>query len=267
MKILNIYTSLLLIGSLTACQSSEVESADKNDEIETVEEIPVINESLLTLEKWETVANKDKAYYILNYAGVESEERAAAMVDSLKKYFPKAGFLWVPDYASLSGKKLFSVFLDQSNDFTEILTSLENQKVKYPAIYVVKVNQSKDRWTAYSPIDIRVNDLKQKRILIYEEPQEVSEEDEDEYGSGDWAWFTDDVSQYFKKKHPTVECSYFYQIELLPIEIDYLKKKLPLEGLGYVLINGDKTSFIKHNMSHEVIAQACKFFGFKVPRN
>jgi hypothetical protein len=113
MKILNIYTSLLLIGSLTACQSSEVESADKNDEIETVEEIPVINESLLTLEKWETVANKDKAYYILNYAGVESEERAAAMVDSLKKYFPKAGFLWVPDYASLSGKKLFSVFLYQ----------------------------------------------------------------------------------------------------------------------------------------------------------
>ena len=141
----------------------------------------IIALTFLANEKWDSLSyeyiqGQDKEYYILSYAGVETEKEAISMVDSLKPNFKNAGYLWIPDFESLSGKEMFAVFLDQSPYKSSVMTSLQENKKDVPGIYMVRVNHSEDRWEAYSPIDIRINKERQKMIWTYATP-----EDQDEY--------------------------------------------------------------------------------------
>ena len=49
--------------------------------------------------------------YIINISAIESEKLAQEGVAKLIKEGYKAGYLWIPDYASLSGAKYFCVFI------------------------------------------------------------------------------------------------------------------------------------------------------------
>ena len=131
---------------------------------------------------------------------------------------------------------------------------VETQKAKIGWVFGKFITEG----AAYSANDIRMNS---KRILIYSTPEDEAEYAEE--GSDDWAYFTHYVSEYFKEKHPGVEVGDFNSSNLSPEEMKNLEKKLNLEGFGYVLIDGEKTRFLVHNMYDEVIADAIGFFGFK----
>ena len=270
MKKPDFYVFILLIGFFTSCQSSTAGNDEANTDIDSTEidEGSLENEAFLSLEKWNSLAGEKEEYYIISYAGFEDKEKAIAEVSSLKKNYPNAGYLWIPDFASLSGKQIYAVFLDQGSDQAKIIESLESKKVDFDEIYVVRVNQYRERWAAYSANDIRIDGKKvsaetQKMIFIYEAPQD--QDDYSEGGGEDWAYFTEDVSEYFKKKYPSVEVDNFYNGSLSPERIKYLEKELELKskGMGYIVINGGEAFFIEHNMPDEVITEACELLEFK----
>jgi len=132
--------------------------------------------------------------------------------------------------------------------------------------YQVETKKAKIGWVfgkfitegaAYTAKDLKLNS---KRILTYSTPED--EEEYAEQGGEDWAYFTYNVEEYFKKKHPAVEFGEFFQSDLSTEERKRFEKKLDLEGFGYVLIDGERSHFIIHNMYDEVIADAVVFFGF-----
>lgn len=272
---LNLYAFILIFGVLASCQSSEAEVANEGTDIEkttdqtdTIIEVLPDNESFLSLEKWNLLIYADNDYYILNYAGIAKEDEAIAKVESLKKNYPNAGYLWIPDFASLSGTEVFAVFLDQANGQSEILKSLENAKKQFPDVYAVRVSQNKERWTAYSSTDIRINGKRintesQKIIFSYQSPQDAK--DYEEAGGEDWGYFGDIIEEYFKKKHPEVKQDGFYYSDLSKEEIKHWENKLDLKskGLGYILIDGEKSKFLDHAQPDDIISQACAFFGLK----
>ncbi len=274
MKNFKIYLSIFVIV-LASCQSTETEVEKKTDDTQETnsqskssEEVVADNEPFLSVKRWNSLIGNGKDYYILNYAGVADEQKAISEVNTLKKDYPNAGYLWIPDFESLSGKEIFAVFLDQTSNQSEILQSLEKTKEELPDVYVVKVNQSNERWVAYWSNDIRINGKRiatntLKEIFIYETPDQI--DDYAESGGEDWGYFTEDVSAYFRKKYPAVKVGNFYHSSLSKDKIKQLEKKLDLKsrGFGYIVIDGDASRFIEHNMSDEVISEATKFFGFK----
>ncbi len=212
--------------------------------------------------RWDTI-NDEGDYYILNYAGTPSEEEAVALVDSLIPSFPNAGYLWIPDFASLSGKELFAVFLDQNKYKYGIMESLQAHKTDMEGIYVVNVSQDSERWVAYSPIDIRINGEKAKMILTYATPEEEEAYFND--GGEDWMWFVSDVQTYFNENHPEILFESVYYCDLLPEEIEQLEQELDLEGFCYIFTDGKNKAVMGHDLSDFVIAEACEFYGFEAP--
>ncbi len=133
--------------------------------------------------------------------------------------------------------------------------------------YKVETQQANIGWVfgkfitegaAFTSNDLRLNS---KKILLYSTPED--EEVYAEEGSDDWAYFTHYVSEYFKEKHPGVEFGDFPSSDLSSEDIKRLEKKLNLEGFGYVLIDGERSHFLVHNMYDEVIEDTREFFGFK----
>lgn len=99
-----------------------------------------------------------------------------------------------------------------------------------------------------------------RRILTYSTPED--EEEYAEQGGEDWGYFNYLVEEYFKKKHPAVEVGTFFESDLSTAERKRLEKKLDLEGFGYVLIDGEKSHFLVHDMYDGIIKDAVAFFGF-----
>lgn len=139
----------------------------------------------MSTSKWDSL-NNDGDYYIINFSSGNTKDEAQKVTEATLPISEGAGYLWIPDFASLSGKEIYSVFLDQSKDMFSIMESLQLHKAQFPGIYAVRVNHSKERWVAYSPIDIRINGEKQKMILTHARP----EEEEAYYNDGgeDWMW-------------------------------------------------------------------------------
>ncbi|MGB3343211.1 MAG: hypothetical protein WBA61_04815 [Aequorivita sp.] len=268
------FVFLFLLGTLASCQFSGTKNAESTELEEAISETKVIeepvaeHESFLSLEKWQASTDEKNEYFILIYENEAEEGEAIERVTSLKKYHPNAGYLWIPDYASLDGTSSFVLFLDQSNEESKIVASLESTKEEYPTSYAVRVNQSPEKWAAYAANDVRVNGKrispgKLKKIMTYQTRQAI--EDYEEGGGEDWGYFADEVFNYFKKKYPAVAVGGFYYSNLPPEEIKYWEETLDLKslGFGYIVIDGDKSGFIEHNMPDEVISEAREFFGYK----
>ena len=266
--IIALFIPLTLLLSCNSGDSDSDSEGDSGSDSVAVEELN--RENLLSVERWDSIAFEyegDKEYYIISYAGVEQEADAIAMVDSLKPNYENAGYLWIPDFTSLSGKELYAVFVDQSAYDTEIWKSYQAQKTDNKGTYIVRVNQSEERWEAYSPIDIRVNGERQKMISVYAHPDD--EESYFEEGGEDWMWFTSDLLSYFEENYPgEIGTNNFFRGELLDNEKAAIESELGISrdiGFGYVLINGNKKSFLGYDMPDYMIQEACKFFGFPEP--
>lgn len=257
----------LLLLALIGCENAAEETENNTEIISNLTQDTVAvaeNPNFLSLEKWEALKNQETdEYYIVNYAGAATEEKAIDIVDSLIQYFPEAGYLWIPDFVSLSGKELYAVFLYQDKYDFSVLEFLQKNKNDIDGLYVVRVDQSTERWVAYSPIDIRVNGEKSKMILTYATP-----EDEEAYfneGGEDWGWFVHDVTTYFNEHHPEVLFESVYYSDLLPEEIESLEEELELEGFCYIFLDGKNQYVTGHDLPESVITNACEFFGFAEP--
>lgn len=86
--------------------------------------------------------------------------------------------------------------------------------------------------------------------------------DNDAYMGDDWAYFAADVDEHFHKTHPEVVLGTTSDGTLSPALANHLMRKLVPDGMGYLLINGDRSTFVPHNLPDEVITEANEFFGF-----
>jgi hypothetical protein len=240
---------------------SDLDTSSVANSSESIEEKEKVSEYFLSKEKW---AEKPVDYgqiYIINYAGAENQERAIAIVDSLIPTFPNAGYLWIPDFESLSGKELYAVFITSEHAKYSIEDELKKCKADLPKSYIVKVSHTDERWVSYSPLDVRINKKKQPIVAIYEEPAAGDEYASD--GGEDWGWFVNDVTTYFGDNHPEVIFTSIYYGGLTDGEIKKIEEDMELEGFGYVLIDGKNREFVGHDIPGGVISLACEFFGLE----
>ncbi|MEZ4937829.1 MAG: hypothetical protein R2799_09580 [Crocinitomicaceae bacterium] len=207
---------------------------------------------------------KDYAW-IINISATPDQTEASSEVQKLMGKNPegKYGYLWIPDYKSLSGKELFVVFqgpyMSMDNAMEELI---EIQKTN-PNSYAVKASKESDtREAIYGKFDIRINNKKENIVLIYATPK-----DEEEYTGEDWGWFVNDVSEYMQKEVDNLYIGSLYRSWFTEKDIQKIEKELSPEGFGYICIkpNGEKI-FIGHDMPDGVISQMCSFFEYECNR-
>ena len=209
---------------------------------------------------------EDKApFYIISVGGHESAVDAASEVLELRKQHENAGYLWIPDYESLSGKEMYSTFIGPFNYMEDCMPALVDYKRKHPGAYGLKVAHQQERYEFHSFYDIRRNGKKQKLILIYSTPEDEEAYAED--GGEDWGWFVNDVSEYFSGAYPDeIVMSSVYGGWLTEEEIGKLESELKPEGFGYILVDGNRKYFTPHDLPDGVISSACEFFELECNR-
>lgn len=84
-------------------------------------------------------AKKHKPFYVINIIAVSTESKAKTELAKLKKKGYKADYLWIPDYGSLSGKKLYSVYIGPYSTEETCEAALKKLKKKFPGAYVSRV--------------------------------------------------------------------------------------------------------------------------------
>lgn len=87
----------------------------------------------------------DQNFYILNVAAVKTEEIAKAKVNELRGKGKDAGYLWIPDYASLSGAKLYSIYIGPFSTQRECEIATEEYRKIHPDAYGLLVSQDHKR--------------------------------------------------------------------------------------------------------------------------
>jgi hypothetical protein len=210
----------------------------------------------------ERVKPDSSGFYLINISATAIENDAVEQVKELKSKGHPAGYLWIPDFQSLSRKELFSVFIGPFPNLDSAVLYLEDYKKYDPKAYLVKAENSNKRTTVLGNFDIRINDVRQFLIFTYARPEQ--EEAYYEEGGEDWGWFVGDVQEYFHKNFPgKVFLASTFNSWLTEKDIKALEKELRLEGFGYILINGKKKSFYPHEPSEGVIRNACEFFGLE----
>lgn len=83
--------------------------------------------------------------YIINISAVESEKLAQEGVAKLIKEGYKAGYLWIPDYASLNGAKYFCVFIGPFLTQNKCEVEVEEYRKVNSSVYGLLVSQENKR--------------------------------------------------------------------------------------------------------------------------
>ncbi|MGB4849456.1 MAG: SPOR domain-containing protein [Saprospiraceae bacterium] len=84
-------------------------------------------------------------FYILNVAAFKTEEEAQKRVNELRSTGKASNYLWIPDYASLSGAQLFCVYIGPFDNQSDCEYATEEYRKKYPGAYGLLVSQEKRR--------------------------------------------------------------------------------------------------------------------------
>ena len=230
-----------------------------NDDADSDEDIDLVE---IAIDPITPDINDD--FYLVSISAAETQDEAIEAVTELRKTYENANYLWIPDYASLSGKELYVVFLgpyDYLDD--DAFRVLSDYKKINSNVYFVKASQEETRITLLSKFDYRVNSVRQKLIIAYAEESELDEYYED--GGEDWGWFNYDVDTYFLENHPD-DVTFIYGLPdwITAEDMNAYAKKMDNKNLnfGYYLIDGDNEMFIQHDVSDYVMEQACDFFGY-----
>ncbi len=246
----------LCFSSFFSCNQSAQNTENKNDST-TVTEQSYVPEIEKTSDK-----TMKSDFFIISTSATADIKEAVEQVKKLQADKHPAGYLWMPEYESLSDKELYSVFIGPFSAMDTCIKYLEVYKKTKPDAYAVKVQHKKERVAINNKFDIRVNDVRQFLILTYSTPK-----DEEQYaadGGEDWGWFTNDVYTYFNKNYPDkVIFSSIYNGWLSTTDIKALEKEMHPEGFGYVLIKGKEKIFLTHNLPDAIISGACEFFGLE----
>ncbi len=258
-------TYFLIIGLffILSCSENKESKEEANSKTDSVTVVPEKKEPAIA-----KVDDKKYPYgfYLINVSATANSDEAIQQVQSLQAKGHPAGYLWLPDYESLSKKDLYAVFIGPFSRIDTCIKYLSSYQKEVPNAYAVKAKHSKKRITIHNKFDIRANGKRQYMILTYATPA-----DSEEYAEGggeDWAWFVDEVAQYFDKYHPNdVYFGSIYYSWFTKKDIAKLVEELDLEGFGYILVKGKEKDFVPHDMSDGVISEACDFFGFEMNEN
>ncbi len=210
-------------------------------------------------------SNQTAPFWIIAVSAFQTADSASAEVLKLRGAGKKAGYLWIPDYSTLSGKKLFCVFLGPFYTETDAGRILMPYKKENPGAYAVKADHSGSRYALYSSFDIRKDNVKMNMVLIY-----ATQADMEAYaneGGEDWGWFVNDVGGYIAKEMKNVFYGTLYDTWFSETEIKALEKELQLSGFGYIMIKGKEKSFIHHDTPDSIISSLCEFFGYEYNEN
>jgi len=247
---------LVSCGEDTANQSKEKDAPKEETDSTQVQEEKLEE----ILEKENELPISERGFWIINIAAAETEQEAIRQVIELRKKDPKYGYLWIPDFTSLSGKELFAIFKGPYSMESDVLPVLLEHKKEHPKSYAVKVLDTEtNRYTIHGKFDFRLNKKKQNLVLTYSRPEDVTEYAES--GGEDWAFFVDDVRTYMKEHHPDLKFESLYYSGYSDAIIKKIQKELDLEGFGYICIkpNGEKF-FIPHDFPQDIIEQINVFF-------
>ncbi|MBS4057735.1 MAG: hypothetical protein KGZ82_10505 [Bacteroidales bacterium] len=85
------------------------------------------------------------AFYVVNVESAHTEKEAISKTEALVKAGEKAAYLWIPDYASLGGARLYCVYIGPYSTQNVCETAVERLKKSYPAAYGLLVSQEVKR--------------------------------------------------------------------------------------------------------------------------
>jgi len=250
-----IWFLLVVILLFFACKNTKVEDKEVDMKDSTVNKISDKTPKLEPLDK-----KTEVPFFIISVSSTNDKYTAAEEVVKLRETYEDVNYLWIPDYKSLSGKELYSVFLGTYTYLPTAMAELMKFKKTNKDAYGVEVSQTNKRLLLIDKYDIRVDDKKLKIIIGYADPK--VEENYFAEGGEDWTWFVDDVATFYKE-HYENEVYFCYMPEWIPL--DELKKMVKdingdSETMGYILIDGKNKNFLQHNMSGEIISESCDFF-------
>ena len=84
--------------------------------------------------------------YVIVTGSYMEESYAASYVATMKKEgYRNAGYLWIPDYPSLSGKSLYATFIGPYQTYIECENSLRSMKTNSRFWYGIKVSNDPER--------------------------------------------------------------------------------------------------------------------------
>lgn len=90
-------------------------------------------------------AQKQPPYYIINVAAVKTESEAKNKALEILNKGYKSGYLWIPEYASLSGANFYSIYIGPFATQYECEVATEEYRKKHPEAYGLLVSQENQR--------------------------------------------------------------------------------------------------------------------------
>ena len=169
----------LLIFILTSCNNSdknitkekELELQKKELELKKREfalkekELSQQDSNIQSTNATKTInQDKNEAFYIINVAAMKTESDAKAKVQELKKKGYKSDYLWIPDYASLSGALFYSVYIGPYSSQYDCEVATEEYRKKHTEAYGLLVSQDNKR--------VQINGI--GKVTISEVPKQDS---------------------------------------------------------------------------------------------
>jgi hypothetical protein len=99
-------------------------------------------------------------YYIVNVAAVPTEQAAMEQSQKLKQAGKPSGYLWIPNYASLSGAQMYSVYIGPFATQYECEVATETIKKEKPGAYGLLVSNENKRVQINGIGDVTVNNVR-----------------------------------------------------------------------------------------------------------
>lgn len=89
--------------------------------------------------------DKNETFYMINVAAMKTENDAKRKVQELKKNGYETDYLWIPNYASLSGAKFYSVYIGPYTTQYDCEVATEEYRKQHPEAYGLLVSQDNKR--------------------------------------------------------------------------------------------------------------------------
>ena len=90
-------------------------------------------------------SNHSESFYIISAAAVKTEAQAKSKASELKNNENSTGYLWIPDYASLSGAKFYCVYIGPFSSQHDCEVATEEYRKFHPEAYGLLVSQDNKR--------------------------------------------------------------------------------------------------------------------------
>jgi len=156
-----LYYALVFIAIASSSCNNSSEKNNSKDQLDLQRKELELKERELNLKEKEMNQKKDdisarkpavkgnqkaeNGFYIINVAATKTEKEAKLRVRQLQNEGYQADYLWIPDYASLSGANYFSVYIGPFDSQYECEVATEDYRKMQPSAYGLLVSQQDKR--------------------------------------------------------------------------------------------------------------------------